>query len=58
MTRALADAQNAIIGLQQYDADAANATLQQQDLETVNKNIIATDTLVGLFGMHVCNYGH
>jgi hypothetical protein len=46
MNRALQDAEGAIIAL------------QEGDLTTANKDILATDTLVGLFGMHVCNYGH
>jgi hypothetical protein len=45
MNRALDDAENAII------------SLRQNDLTTANKYIVATDTLVGVFGMHVCNYG-
>jgi hypothetical protein len=46
MQKALADAESAIIAL------------QQNDTTTANKYIIATDTLVGVFGMKVCNYGH
>jgi hypothetical protein len=46
MTQALTDAEDALV------------SLREDDITTANKYIIATDTLVGVFGMHVCNYGH
>ena len=46
MNQALAEAAEMIVALEQ-----GNTTL-------ANKDLIATDTLVGVFGMKVCNYGH
>jgi hypothetical protein len=40
------------------DAETGLIALTQNDITTANKNLIAADTLLGIFGMKVCNYGH